>query len=261
MPPVNTRVVKTAYSALPNASISVPGFDGPLELLLHHLGNGEMVITDVSLSAVADQYLSLVRLLPASAERLDFLAEFLVIGAQLLVLKSRALLPREVQRAADGEEVLDEVSLERRLQEYRRIRAAASQLDERQSRGARSFQRTSLPPLPAPPPPPRLERAEPDQLAAAFQRLLAARAPAAEPDLPPRVTIAERIAQVQSLVRRLGKVSFLWLAEDCQSRAELIVTFLAVLELYRTHTIDLAQDELFGEIWIGPAGPPTTVNG
>ena len=245
-------VVKTAFSSLPTALIQTGGFSGPLELLLHLLGKGELEITSISIAAVSDQYLEMVRLIPAGGQRLDFLAEFLVVGAQLLVLKSRALLPREASRV-DTEEILDEAAIESRLREYRHYRQAATQLHERQERGARAFSRMAPPPLPPAAPPPQLERAAPEQLAAALQRLLAARAPTREPEVPPRVTIAERMTQVRYALSDQQRVSFVRLAEDCETCGELIVTFLAVLELYHTHEIELEQDELFGEIWIAQA--------
>src|SRR5687768_12502203 len=98
-------------------------------------------------------------------------------------------------------------------------------------------------------------RAAPEQLAAALQKMLAARLPqpSALPEPPPRVTIGQRIEQIRDAIARRGRVSFMWLAEDCETRGELIVTFLALLELYRKWEIGLEQDELFGEIWIAGA--------
>ncbi|MGI8422594.1 MAG: segregation and condensation protein A [Chloroflexota bacterium] len=242
--------LKTAYATLSDAPLALDGFDGSLELLLHHLDDGKLEITAISLAQVADQYLATVRLMPHDTLKLDFLAEFLVVGAQLLVFKSRALLPREAERGAD-DETLDEAALEERLREYRRFREAAGQLGQRQERGTRAFSRTVPPPLPPPAPPPKLERAAPEHLAAALQKLLAARTrQPALPEPPPRVTIGQRIEQIRDAVRARGRVSFLWLADDCETRGELIVTFLALLELYRTWEIGLEQDGLFGEIWI-----------
>ena len=244
--------LKTAYSTLSDAPLALDGFDGSLELLLHYLDDGRLEITAVSLARVSDQYLATVRLMPHATLKLDFLAEFLVVGAQLLVYKSRALLPREAARGVE-DETLDESVLEERLREYRRFREAAGQLGQRQERGERAFHRTAPPPLPPKAPPPKLERAAPEHLAAALQKLLASRMPrpSTSPEPPPRITIGQRIEQIREEVRRRGRVSFLWLAEDCQTRGELIVTFLALLELYRKWEIGLEQDELFGEIWIG----------
>jgi segregation and condensation protein A len=247
---------KAAFAPLPAAPISLPGFEGPFELLLRLLDGGEMEITAVSLLAVTEQYLDFLRLLPGNAYRLDCLAEFLVVGAQLLVLKSRALLPR--QEPAPAEEApLDEESLEARLAEYRRYRDAAGRLRERQERGERAFPRQGPAPLPPAGPPPRLEGGIPEQLAAALQRLLAARAPAPEAVAPPRVTLGQRIDQVRRAVADFGAVSFSWLAGGCESRSELIITFLAVLELYRARQVRLEQGGLFGEIWLRRVEPET----
>lgn len=251
-------ITKTAYSSLSDAPLAIEGFDGSLELLLHYLDDGKLEITAISLAAIADQYLATVKLLPHDSLKLDFLAEFLVVGAQLLVIKSRALLPREANRT-DQDEVLDESALEERLREYRRFRQAAGELGERQARGERAFHRTAPPPLPPKAPPPRLERAAPEQLAAALQRLLTAKLPEpTRPEPPPRVTIGQRIDQVRRALRERGRVSFEWLAEDCVTRGELIVTFLALLELYRRWEIVIEQDELFGEIWIGAGSATAT---
>jgi chromatin segregation and condensation protein Rec8/ScpA/Scc1 (kleisin family) len=66
------------------------------------------------------------------------------------------------------------------------------------------------------------------------------------------MTIGQRIDHVRRALRERGRVSFEWLAGDCDTRGELIVTFLALLELYRRWEIELEQDQLFGEIWIAP---------
>lgn len=237
------------FATLPSTPIRIPGFEGPFELLLRLLDEGELEITRVSLAAVAGQYFDFLRLLPLDAFRLDCLAEFLVVATQLLVLKSRALLPRQEPPPAP-DEVLDEGALEERLAEYRRYRDAAAGLRERQERGERAFARQAPPPLPPAAPPPRLEHGAPEQLAAALQRLLAVHLPAPQPAAIPRVSLTERIAQVHQVVLAQGRVSFTWLAAGCASRADLIITFLATLELFRARTLRLAQDELFGEIWL-----------
>lgn len=240
---------RTAFATLPAAQIRLPGFEGPFELLLRLLDEGKLALTGVSLAAVTEQYLAVLRLLPQDALKLDALAEFLVVAAHLLLLKSRLLLPRETPPPVESEE-LDEATLEQRLLEYRRYRAAAVRLREWQERGERAFTRQAPPPLPPPAPPPRLEHAAPEELAKALQRLLAASAPPPETPAPPRVTLAERTEQIRRALAERSQVSFTWLASSCESRADLIITFLAVLELFRARTIQLQQDELFGEIWL-----------
>jgi segregation and condensation protein A len=231
------------------------GFSGPLELLLHLLGDGRVAITTIPVASVADQYLAFVRLLPADAPRLDFLAEFLVVAAQLLVLKSRTLLPRGAAR--DEAEALDEAALEERLREYRRYRRAAADLGQRQARGQRAFARLAPPPLP-PAPPPRLTQAAPERLAAALDRLLASRPSEPTPAPAPRMTIAVQIARIRRALAEWGRVSFQALGEECSTRGELVVTFLAILELCRAQAVVLEQADLFGDIWIvaAPAAPP-----
>ena len=244
---------RTVYLTLPETTLNVIGFEGPLELLLHLLDQGKLEITSVALASVAEQYLSFLALLPESTSKLDFLAEFLVVGARLLLLKSRALLPRESSRV-DEADAVEDATLEERLVEYQRFRAAAATLRARQERGERAYSRQAPPPLPPPMPPPALKGATPDALARAFQKLLASRAdPPAAPSAPPRVSLSERIAEVRAAVAAQRQVSFAWLAEGCASRTDLIVTFLAVLELFRAHAIQLRQDELFGEIWLAAA--------
>ncbi|MBI3972430.1 MAG: segregation/condensation protein A [Chloroflexi bacterium] len=244
---------RTAYVTLPADPIHIPGFEGPLEALLHLLDAGELEITAVSLVAVTDQFLALLSLLPRDTAKLDFLAEFLVVAAQLLLLKSRALLPREAERTDKADE-LDEETLARRLLEYRQFREAAAKLRERHERGERAFARQAPAPLPPTGPAPRLESASPALLARALQRLLASRAPASEQPEVPRVTLAQRLGRVRAAVRAHCRVSFTWLAEDCPTRTDLIITFLAVLELFRAHEVVLEQEELFGEIWVAALG-------
>jgi len=128
---------KAVFAPLPAAAISAPGFEGPFEVLLRLLDEGTLEITGVALLAVTEQYLAVLRLLPAGAYRLDCLAEFLVVGAHLLVLKSRALLPRPPETPAE-EAPPDEAELAARLEEYRRYRDAAVRLRERQERGDRA---------------------------------------------------------------------------------------------------------------------------
>lgn len=240
---------RSALAVLPAAPISVDGFDGPLELLLHLLDEGQLEVTAISLAAVAEQYLAFVRVLPPDQPRLDFLSEFLVVGAHLLLLKSRALLPPEAVQSAT-EEVLDEASLEARLAEYRRYRQAADRLRERDERGERAFARQAPPPYPPPAAPPHLEAADPAHLARALQRLLEARPPRPMPPAAPRVSLAERLVEVRAAVAAHLRLPFAWLIASCPTRADLIITFLAILELYRASAVSLEQDELFGEIWL-----------
>jgi segregation and condensation protein A len=241
---------RTAFAALPEAPICTEAFEGPIQDLLRRLDEGDLEITAVAVAAVVDQYVAHVHLLPPGHRVLEALSELLVVAAQLLLTKSRALLPREAAAAADDGLVAGQ-TLEERLAEYRRYRDAAARLAERLARGERAFVRTAPPVLPPPAPRP-LESAEPELLARALQRLLATRPPVPDsgPATPPRITLAECIRQVRRAVRGGGRITFSLLTATIVSRTELITTFLAILELHRARAIRLEQDGLFGEIWV-----------
>ena len=125
-------------------------FEGPLQILLELIEKEKLAISEISLAKVADEYLLHVKSLGAINP--DELAEFLVIAAQLMLLKSRSLLPH---LELDEEEKSSIEELERRLEEYRRARERASALKERAALGLRIHARESffgLPPVFFPPP-------------------------------------------------------------------------------------------------------------
>src|SRR5919204_200534 len=128
-------------------TLELPAFQGPLDLLLTLIERRRLAITDVSLAAVADQYLQAVRSLPERDP--DLLGEFLVIAARLLLLKSRALLPQADE--PDEEESPDDLA--ERLEEYRRFKEAALALAARFESGEQAFPH---------PPPPDLQDYQPE---------------------------------------------------------------------------------------------------
>ncbi len=223
-------------------------FEGPLDLLLHLIEKDELEITAVSLVQVTDQYMAVLR----SGESIDLraLADFVVVGAKLLLLKSRALLPRTADEVAEDELEAEEIAqdLTERLEEYRRFKDAASFLRELDDRTHRSFSRIAPPPadwLPT-----GLERVTMKKLTAAFLSALERLPPEPEPERLQRmpVNIVERRESVLKAVRRRGSVAFARLLSECRSRLEAIVTFLAVLDLLKTEDIEAEQSESFGEI-------------
>ena len=127
------------------AEITLPVFQGPLDLLLHLIERDDLDITAVSLVAVTDQYLRAIR----SGETFDpqALAEFVAVGAKLIYLKSKALLPRPAQ--AEGDDVDDDDvgrELVDLLREYKRFAEVADMLELRQDEGARIYTRLAPPP-------------------------------------------------------------------------------------------------------------------
>lgn len=240
-------------------------YEGPLDLLLSLVRREELEITAVALARVTGQFLDYLERLPGfDGARV---AAFCEVAATLMMLKSRALLPRPPARDDAEEPDAGDLLLER-LRAYRQLQQAAKSLQAREQSGLRAFVRQ------APPPdiPPRLDPGEvsPDDLAAAFASALAeARALSAEegPPLvaspaPRRIRLAERLQEIRDLLLRHGRLAFREaLLGGRREREFVVVSFLAVLELLRRAFVRAVQPELFGEIFLearpeaGPADP------
>ena len=223
-------------------------FEGPLDLLLHLIEKEDLDITAVSLVQVTDQYLAVLH----SGESLDLraLAEFVAVGARLLFLKSRALLPRSPEQVAEDERDAQEIAedLTVQLEEYRRFKTAAAFFRDLDDRGQRSYVRVAPPPadwLPTGLEGVTLKKLV-STLAAALERL----PPEPEPERLQRVmlNVGEQRANVLNAVRRRGSLAFARIIADCKSRLEAIVTFLAVLDLLKTEDLRAEQSSSFGEI-------------
>jgi segregation and condensation protein A len=221
-------------------------FEGPLDLLLHLIEHREMDITRVSLAAVADQFLEVISA-PGRIE-LSALADYLIIAAKLILIKSRLLLPQPENPSPDGEEDVGE-ALARQLREYKMFKQAAGFLRERERQGLHAYPRLAPPPRPEPTTW-RLEGVTAGDLAAALQRALNVRPtlPQGTLSVPLSVSIDQQIHTIVDLTRRRARVTFSHLLERATTRVEIIVTFLAILELIKRRQINAQQDRLFGEI-------------
>lgn len=222
-------------------------FEGPLDLLLQLIERRELDITTVSLAAVTDQYLEYISLL-ANVEP-DILADFLVIAARLILIKSQALLPRPPADEEQEEEDLGQ-DLARQLQEYKRFKEIALLLKERDDQRLHSYLRLATAGIT---PRLQLEGIDLADLAAAMRQALAALPEEPAPaDLPRRqFTIDEKIAVIEDVLSR-GRVSFHSLLSQVTSRVEAVVTFLALLELIKQGRALVEQRGIFGEITIDP---------
>jgi segregation and condensation protein A len=225
--------------------LELPAFEGPLDLLLHLIEREELDVTEVSLLAVTEQYLAQIR----SQERIDVsvLAEFIVIGARLLLLKSRALLPRDDETEQDeeaGDELADLIAA---LREYRRFKEAANYLRER-DRGHASYRREAPPPKV--PLPSGLDDVTLGSLTDVIRDVLARLPEVHEPVTLERepVRLADRIGSLVDILERERRTPFRALIERAQSRTEVIVDFMAVLELIKSRYLTAEQPEAFGEI-------------
>jgi len=230
-----------------NYEISLPAFDGPLDLLLHLVERDELDITVISLARVTDQYLAQVEHL--QQDKIDHLIDFLVVAARLVLIKSRALLPSPPSAAADAEEEDPADALIRQLRQYRQFKQAAAWLQARNQQGLRTYLRVA--------PPPRLE-AKPDlsdltlaALTAALRQVLARaeqQQESVEVVQPRRITIEGQLRHLRYTLQRERRLDFRALLTPEADAVEVAVTLLATLELIKREEIVAHQTHLFGPI-------------
>jgi segregation and condensation protein A len=234
----------------PTYHVSLPVYEGPLDLLLHLIERQELDITQVSLAQVTNQYLE--HLAQISERNPDNLADFLVVAAKLLLIKSRVLLPQPPAppSATDAEGDVGE-DLIRQLTEYKRFKEAANWLREIEEHGVRSYVRLAAAP--------QLERSVDlgdvslDDLLAAVREVLLIKplAPSVNGTVPPiTITIADQMALIERRTAHSRSVSFRSLLERSVSRLEVIVTLLALLEMVKQLRVVMRQDQVFGDILI-----------
>jgi segregation and condensation protein A len=225
-------------------------FSGPLGLLLSMIESEEMDITEIALAKIADDYVNYIR----SAESIDpdEMADFLVVAAKLLFIKSKALLPY-LYTAEDEAEVDD---LERQLRMYKEFISASQKIKERVLEKHFQFlppllknrrQQFNLPVFTAP------TKVTPAILHEVLLKLLSALAKQQEEKLPeshlePKINIEDRIASIKKMLLDKIRINFSKILSSAANKTEVIVSFLAVLELAKQKELIFEQDELFGEI-------------
>ncbi|HYT28110.1 MAG TPA: segregation/condensation protein A [Ktedonobacteraceae bacterium] len=241
-----------------NYVVRLPVFEGPLDLLLHLIEKRQMEITTISLLSVTDQYLAYLQQWQEESMPLANVAAFISIATRLLYIKSQSLLPHTSKEELTGEmESAATMAEELRthLLEYKLAKEIASYLRLREEAGLQTYGRSGL--LAGIEAqlawtPPTLVGLEVDTLARAFSRILELRARDEANNaafLPlARVRVSERIAEITSLLRTQPRLLLSDLLENATSRLVIIVTFLAVLELWKRSHITVAQSSLFSPI-------------
>ncbi len=234
------------------ATVSTPAFEGPVELLLELVNSHQVDVFDVPLADVVDAFVAEV----AGWETIDLqtLSEFLVIAAVLVELKSKRLLPGSGEVEPDEELVGWEERdlLLARLLECQAYAAASDAFAVLSEQAARAVPRTAgLDPDVAVLAPDLLEGVTPDQLAAAFRRATAER-PVPRVDLShvtvDTVSVAEAVSELEQRLPATGRATFRELTGHLTSRMEIIVRFLALLELCKRGRVSLDQGVTFGEL-------------
>jgi len=241
--------LKIAYHQQSNYSVTVPVFEGPLDLLLQLIERSELDITTVSLAIVTDQYLDYIHQMTNKVA--EEISAFLVIAAKLIQLKSEALLPRPPVREIDGED--PGLSLIHQLQIYKQFKEISIWLQDRETRGLRSYLRIA--------PPPKIEE-HVDLSNITLEDLLLAAEEVLQKEQEkqgldsvikaPRVTIREKITLIAHYLSKEKESSFNEILGNKSTRLEIVVTFLALLELIKRYRVSALQDSLFSDIKLRP---------
>ena len=232
--------------------VATPVYDGPFDLLLHLILKEEVDIHEVSLTRIVEAYLEEIQRMQMLD--LDIATEFLLIASTLVELKTRRLLPGREDMDLDEELALwseRDLLLARLLdcKTFKDVAAVFSQLTERASL---SFPRRSgpderfadlLPDI--------LEGVTPARLQRAYLRVTQPKPPTSI-DLfhvaPIRASVADALMELLETLPKLGKVTFRQITEAIHDRIEVVVRFLAVLELYKQGRVTLEQSDRFGDI-------------
>ena len=236
-------------------------FEGPLDLLLHLIEKNKVDIYDIPIVEITAQYLEYVRNM--EREDLNIVSEFLVMAATLLDIKAKMLLPKEVNEEGDPR-----AELVSRLLEYKRYKILAEELADREEGAARHFYKnSSLPPeVTKYQPPADLDELLDGLTLAKLQRIFEQVMKRKEYKTDPirskfgtirrePVSLEQKITSVMDYARKNRRFSFRQLLEKQTDKLEVVVTFLAVLELMKIGKIHLNQEETFGEMDIETLEP------
>lgn len=230
-------------------AVTLPHFEGPLDLLLHLVRSHDMDILDLPIVEVARQYnayLDAMRDLD-----LDIAGEYLVMAATLALIKSRMLLPVEADEDGEGEDPRDE--LKNQLLEYERYKKAAEELATMES--ARDLVFTRPGPAPADLAGEVAIRADLNDLVRAFERILTRLEDADSVEVIRRedFRVQDKMALILDRLASDERVSFRGILSECRTRLERVVLFLGLLELIRLGSISVWQPAARGDIAIEAA--------
>jgi segregation and condensation protein A len=236
--------------------VNIPVYEGPLDLLLQLIERTELDITSLALAQVTNQYLAHLRAIQEDDQNAAEVSGFLVIAARLVQIKSAALLPRPALIAPPEEEEDPAEALARQLIQYKRFKELGAILGQREANGLHTYLRIGAPVVKVEA---RLDLSGltlTDLVRAAREIFLS------KPDLPalsrvvtaPRVTIREKIRSIIDSLQKYSMSTFRSFLKHRNDRLEIVVTFLAMLELIKRHVVNASQAELFGEIELKSTG-------
>ena len=240
-----TTLPKDLYIPPDALEVILEAFEGPLDLLLYLIRRQNLDILEINVAEITRQYMSYIDLM--STIHLELAAEYLVMAAMLAEIKSRILLPRQVDD--EDEEGDPRAELIRRLQEYERFKAAAEDIDEIPRLGRDIHQAT------AESPDRTHERQFPEvdmrEVMSALADVLR-RAEMFESHHIQREKLStrERMSHVLEVLRDKQFVPFISLFKESEGRLGVVVTFLAIMELIKESLVEIVQNESFGAIHV-----------
>ncbi|MCY4442529.1 MAG: segregation/condensation protein A [Deltaproteobacteria bacterium] len=224
-------------------------YEGPLDLLLHLIKQNELSIADIPIASITEQYLEALELMQGL--NLDVSGEYLVMAATLLHIKSKTLLPPDEEDEDDDDEPGDtREELIRRLLEYERFKNAARELEDRDIlnrdvfvRRDRSERVTDV----------SFEQLSVFDLMSALQRVLERYpGPSVHRVVQETVSVRERMTYILDELHHRPSVLFQELFDSARSRMDVVVTFLALLELIRMRAVHAVQKDRLGPIVLEP---------
>ena len=228
--------------------IRLQNFEGPLDLLLHLIRQHELNVYDIPIALITQQYLEYLEVMQELD--LDVAGDFLVMAATLIHIKSRLLLPRPAPEQATEDEEDPRDALVRRLVEHQQFKAAAEMLHERETVRSAQWTRaeTRLAEIAGEAPEPELE-VDLFSLMTAFKAVVERAKQRPAMYLPmEQMSIEQRIEQLSVRLTGVEAMGFEDLFDDVAQRADLIVTFLAILEMIRLKVLRVFQTGAGGPI-------------
>lgn len=224
---------------------NVKEFSGPLDLLLALIEDKKKDISEVAISDVTDQFLQYITAMPEDDRAGDEVADFLVVAARLLYLKSRTLLPMFMPPEDEGPSLADQLRL------YQRFVQVSRDLNRRWLERAHSYFRSQPVEIIIPEGLP--DNVSLTSLAESMHKLvrkLKPPKPLPQTRIDARVTLKEKIEHLRNLLNTRSSYSLHDILNERGNRTEIIVSFLAILELAKQRIVTIDQEELGGDILI-----------
>jgi segregation and condensation protein A len=249
----------------PTLSLQLPQFEGPLDLLLHLCQKHELNILEIPIGFITEKYLEYLDVIKLT--ELDLAAEYLVMAATLTHIKSKMLLPapppgQEDDTAVDEDEIDPREALIKRLLEYQKYKHAGEALAARGVAGRDVFPRgmpveeatkSAMPPLAEIPL---------YALVDAFQRVLdRSKVKLSHDVVADRISLSDRIQQLADVLRGRRRVAFEEIFDGLVTKFDLVITFLALLEMAKLRMTRLFQSEPLGPLYVEIVGEEGAAQG